>query len=191
MPRDPGETLFEAVAGTVIERYQRVWKAGTLRVNQAYLRQQLLPHFAGRHIADIERRDVRNWFASLIRDHSACGDVPFSMPVLSVIMREVGRVMGFKVAIARAWSERRGVSARPSARKEQCRAALVRRRDTQTGRNGFVCTHARGHREHCSVWAGRLLLLIGMQRRCKKQTLRWSDYREGHRSSTATARLVR
>ena len=38
-PRDPRETLFEAVAETVFERYQRVWKAGTLKVNRGYLRQ--------------------------------------------------------------------------------------------------------------------------------------------------------
>ena len=38
----PDETLFEAVAETVFERYARVWKAKTLYVNRCYLRNQLL-----------------------------------------------------------------------------------------------------------------------------------------------------
>ena len=91
-PRDPGETLFEAVAETVFQRYQRVWKAGTLNVNRGYLRQQILPHFAGRPVADIDRREVRNWFASL-RATPAAADR--SMPVLSVIMREA-EAMGLR-----------------------------------------------------------------------------------------------
>ena len=91
-PRDPGETLFEVVAETVFQRYQRVWKAGTLNVNRGYLRQQILPHFAGRPVADIDRREVRNWFASL-RATPAAADR--SMPVLSVIMREA-EAMGLR-----------------------------------------------------------------------------------------------
>ena len=64
-PRDPAETLFEAVAETVFERYRRVWKSGTLDVNRCYLKNQILPRFRGRQVADIDRRDVRDWFASL------------------------------------------------------------------------------------------------------------------------------
>ena len=46
-------------------RYERTWKARALAVNRNYLRNQLLPHFAGRPIADIEPEGVRSWFASL------------------------------------------------------------------------------------------------------------------------------
>ncbi len=91
-PREPGETLFEAVAATVFERYRRIWKAGTLDVNRCYLRNQLVPHFAGRQIADIDRREVRNWFASL---HATPAAADRSMPVLSVIMREA-EAMGLR-----------------------------------------------------------------------------------------------
>ena len=46
-PRDPAETLFEAVAETVFERYRRLWKPGTLDVNRCYLKNQILPRFQG------------------------------------------------------------------------------------------------------------------------------------------------
>ncbi len=88
----PDETLFEAVAGIVFERHARLWKAGTLHVNRGYLRNQLLPHFAGRQIADIDRQQVRNWFASLRATPAA---VDRSVPVLSVIMREA-ETMGLR-----------------------------------------------------------------------------------------------
>ena len=81
----PADTRFEGVAGMVFERYARVWKPRTLEVNRTYLRRQLLPWFAGRDIADINRQDVQRWFASL-RVTPAAADR--SAPVLSVIMRE-------------------------------------------------------------------------------------------------------
>ncbi len=84
-PSRPEETLFEHVAATVFRRHQRIWKAGTIRVNRNYLENQILPHFAGRPIADIDAREVRNWFASL---HATPVSTDRSMPVLSVIMRE-------------------------------------------------------------------------------------------------------
>ena len=55
-----GETLFEAVAETVFQRYERVWKSGTICVNRGYLRQQILPHISGRPVADIDVREIRN-----------------------------------------------------------------------------------------------------------------------------------
>ena len=91
-PRDPAETLFEAVAETVFERYRRLWKPGTLDVNRCYLKNQILPHFQGRQVADIDRRDVRDWFASL-RATPVAADR--SMPVLSVILREA-EAMGLR-----------------------------------------------------------------------------------------------
>ena len=64
-PHRPEEMMFEAVAEIVFERHERVWKAGTLYVNRKYLRNRLLPHFAGRPISDIDRQEVRHWFARL------------------------------------------------------------------------------------------------------------------------------
>ena len=61
----PEETLFEAVTGTVFRQYERRWKAETLYVNRRYLRNQILPRFSGRPIAEIDSRDIRRWFASL------------------------------------------------------------------------------------------------------------------------------
>ena len=81
----PDETLFEAVAETVFERCARLWKPRTLIVNRGYLRKQILPHFAGRPISDVDRREVRNWFASL---HATPTAADRSLPVLSVIMKE-------------------------------------------------------------------------------------------------------
>ena len=91
-PPHPGETLFETAAEIVFERYQRVWKARTLEVNRSYLRNQILPCFSGRTVADVDSREVRNWFASL-RATPAAADR--SMPVLSVIMREA-EAMGLR-----------------------------------------------------------------------------------------------
>ena len=163
-PRDPAETLFEAVAGATFERRSRVWKAGTLAVNRAYLRSQILPHFAGRQVADIDSRDVANWFASL-RATPVAADR--SMPVLSVIMREA-EAMGL----------------RPEG-SNPCKGI---RRYRRKGRERFLSddeirrlsaaltAHEGRHPEQVAVV--RLLLLTG----CRKGeilTLRWSDYREG------------
>ena len=84
-PHRPDETVFEAVAKAVFERYSRLWKAGTLKVNRGYLRKQILPHFAERQIAEIDRQEVRNRFARL---HATPVSADRSMPVLSVIARE-------------------------------------------------------------------------------------------------------
>ena len=163
-PRDPRETLFEAVAETVFQRYQRVWKAGTLNVNRGYLRNQILPCFSGRPVADIDSREVRNWFASL-RATPVAADR--SMPVLSVIMREA-EAMGL----------------RPEG-SNPCRGI---RRYRRKGRERFLsddeirrlsaALSAHAERKPLQVAAIRLLLLTG----CRKSeivTLRWSDYREG------------
>ena len=164
-PARPEETLFEAVAETVFDRYARVWKAGTLNVNRCYLRNQLLPYFAGRGIADIDGRDVRTWFASL-RATPVAADR--SMPVLSVIMRE---------------AEEMGLRPEDS---NPCRGI---RRYRRKGRERFLSdeeirrlsARLRAHEAHWpqQVAAIRLLLLTGC-RRSEILTLRWSDYREGH-----------
>ena len=164
-PHRPDETLFEAVAETAFERHARLWKAGTLNVNRSYLRCQILPHFAGRQIADIDRQEVRNWFASL-RATPVAADR--SMPVLSVIMREA-ETMGL----------------RPEG-SNPCRGI---RRYRRKGRERFVSDEEIRHlaaklkaheaQRPQQVAVIRLLLLTG----CRKGeilTLQWSDYREGH-----------
>ena len=159
------ETLFEAVAAAVFERNERVWKPRTLKVNRYYLKNQILPHFAGRPIADIDRREVRNWFASL---HATAVAADRSVPILSVIMREA-EAMGF----------------RPEG-SNPCRGV---RRYRRKGRERFLSddevhrlserlsAYSEGYPGH--VAAIRLLLLTGC-RKGEVLTLRWSDYREGH-----------
>ena len=163
-PRDPAETLFEAVAEATFERRSRVWKAGTLAVNRAYLRSQILPHFAGRQVADIDSRDVVKWFASL-RATPVAADR--SMPVLSVIMREA-EAMGL----------------RPEG-SNPCKGI---RRYRRKGRERFLsddeirrlsaalAAHEGQHPEQVAVV---LLLLLTGCRKGEILTLRWSDYREG------------
>ena len=165
LPFRPEETVFEAVAETVFERYSRVWKAGTLQVNQGYLRKQLLPHFAGRQIADIDRKDVGNWFALL---HATPVSANRSVPVLSVVMREAER-MGFR---PEGTNPCRGIRRyRRKARERFLGDDEIRRLSAR------LTAHA--DRKPMHVAAVRLLLLTG----CRKNeivTLRWSDYRDGH-----------
>ena len=169
-PRDPAETVFE--------RYRRVWKSGTLDVNRCYLKNQILPRFRGRQVADIDRRDVRDWFASL-RATPVAADR--SMPVLSVILREA-EAMGL--------------------RPEGSNPCLGIRRYRRKGRARFLSdgemrrlsarlsAHADSSPRQVAVV--RLLLLTG----CRKSeilTLRWSDYREGQlflRDSKTGPRMV-
>ena len=163
-PRDPGESLFEVVADTVFQRYQRVWKVGTLNVNRGYLRQQILPHFSGRPVADIDRREVHNWFASL-RATPAAADR--SVPVLSVIMREA-EAMGLR---PEGSNPCRGIRRYRRKGRERFLSDDEIRRLAET-----LSEHA--ERQPLQVAAVRLLLLSG----CRKSeilTLRWSDYREG------------
>ena len=161
----PDETLFEAVAEAVFERYARVWKARTLYVNRGYLRNQLLPRFAGCAIADIDPQEVRKWFASL-RATPVAADR--SLPVLSVIMKEA-EAMGL----------------RPEG-SNPCRGI---RRYRRKGRERFlsddeirrVSARLSAHEpaQPQQVAAIRLLLLTGC-RKGELLTLRWAEYREGH-----------
>ena len=163
-PARPEETLFEAVAETVFRRHARLWKPGTLAVNRGYLRNQILPHFAGSTVAEIDRSAVQKWFAALKATPVAADR---SMPVLSVIMRE---------------AERMGL--RPEG-TNPCRGV---RRYRRKGRERFLSDDelrrlsarlaAHAGRRPRKVAAVRLLLLTGCRRR-ELLTLRWSDYREG------------
>ena len=163
-PLSPDETLFEAVAETAFRRHERVWKPGTLHVNRSYLHNSIMPHFAGRPIADIDRQEVRHWFARL-RATPAAADR--SMPILSVIMREA-EAMGL----------------RPEG-SNPCRGI---RRYRRTGRERFLSNDeirrlsarltAHEDRWPQQVALVRLLLLTGC-RKGELLTLQWSDYREG------------
>ena len=158
------ETLFEAVAEEVFRRYSRNWKSGTLKVNQYYYRNQILPKFKGRQIADITQRDVRQWFASL-RATPVAADR--SVPVLSVIMKQA-EAYGY--------------------RPENSNPCVGIRRYRRGGRERFLSSEefhrlskvlARHEAERpLHVAAVRLLLLTGC-RRGEVLSLKWSFYREG------------
>ncbi len=164
-PPRPDETVFEAVAATVFDRYQRLWKPRTFNVNGYYLKNQIMPYFAGRPIADIDRPEVRSWSASL---HATPVAADRSMPVLSVIMKEA-EAMGL----------------RPEG-SNPCRGI---RRYRRKGRERFLSDEEmRRLSESLSEYSGRyplhvaairMLLLTGC-RKGEVLTLRWSDYRDGH-----------
>ncbi len=163
-PALPEERLFEAVAEEVFERYGRHWKPGTRKVNRNYLRKTVLPWFAGRNIADIDRQDVQRWFASL---HVTPVAADRSTPILSVIMRQA-EVYGY--------------------RPEGSNPCIGIRRYRRKGRERFlsepelrrlarVLDGYETNRPH-EVAFIRLLLLTG----CRKneiRTLQWADYGDG------------
>ena len=164
-PPRPEETLFEAVAETVFQRYERLWKPGTLEVNRGYLKNQILPRFAGRPIAGIDASEVRGWFAALAATPVAADR---SMPVLSVIMREAER-MGLR---PEGSNPCRGIKRyRRKGRERFLSDDEIRRL------SAVLSKHVEEFPQQ--VAAIRLLLLTG----CRKGeilTLRRSDYREGH-----------
>ena len=163
-PHRPDETLFDTVAETVFQRHQQVWKAGTLHVNRNYLRNRILPYFSGRPIAEIDRQEVRNRFASL-RSTPVAADR--SMPVLSVIMREAER-MGLRPGDSNPC---RGIRRyRRKGRERFLSDDEIRRL------SGRLSAHA--DRQPIEVAAVRLLLLTGC-RNSEILTLQWSDYRDG------------
>ena len=158
----PAAAAFETVAEEAFERYGRNWKPRTLEVNRGYYRNQILPWFGGRRIAEITRQDVQRWFASL---HATPAAANRSAPILSVIMRQA-EAYGY--------------------RPEDSNPCKGIRRYRQEGRERFLTVAE--IRRLGSVLAGRepdrrvavvrLLLLTG----CRKSeilTLRWIDYREG------------
>jgi len=60
--RPDRETPFETAAEEAFRRHARQWKPSTLSVNRNHLDRNILPRFAGRPIADIVPRDVRDRF---------------------------------------------------------------------------------------------------------------------------------
>ena len=163
-PHRPEETLFEAVAEAAFRRHERVWKPGTLDVNRCYLRNQLLPHFAGRSIADIDRQEVRYWFARL-RATPVAADR--SMPVLSVIMQEA-EAMGLR---PEGSNPCRGIRRyRRKGRERFLSDEEIRRLSAR------LAAHESRYPQQIAII--RLLLLTGC-RKGELLTLQWRDYREG------------
>ena len=162
-PPSDEETLFEAVAETAFRRHGRNWKESTLSVNRQYLRNQILPWFRGRQIAEITVQDVRDWFASL---HATPVAADRSMPVLSVIMK-VAEADGLR---PEGSNPCRGI--RRYRRRNRDRFLS----DAEFGRLGEALREAR---PSPAVSIIRLLALTGC-RSSEIRTLRWTDYRDGH-----------
>ena len=163
-PALPEEKLFEAVAEEVFERYGRTWKPGTCKVNRNYLRNQILPRFRGRNIADITRQDVQRWFASL-RATPVAADR--SAPILSVIMRQA-ELYGYRPEGSNPCT---GIRRYRRKGRERFLSGQELHRLAQV-LDSHEARHSRG------VAFIRLLLFTG----CRKgeiRTLQRSDYREG------------
>ena len=164
-PSSSDETLFETVAEEVFHRYGRTWKPRTLKVNRGYYRNQILPWFRGRQIAEITRGDVQEWFASL---HATPVAADRSAPVLSVIMARA-EDYGYRPEGSNPCKGIRRY--RRQGRERFCSIEEVRRL-------GRVL---QGHEARFPAYVAiiRLLLLTG----CRGQeilSLRWTEYREGH-----------
>ncbi|MXX88419.1 MAG: tyrosine-type recombinase/integrase [Boseongicola sp. SB0677_bin_26] len=162
-PASGEETLFEAVAETAFRRHGRNWKESTLSVNRHYLRNQILPWFRGRQIAEITAQDVRDWFAAL---HATPVSADRSMPVLSVIMK-VAEADGLRPEGSNPCS---GI--RRYRRQNRDRFLSY----AEFGRLGRALREAK---PYPSVSIVRLLALTGC-RSSEIRTLRWTDYRDGH-----------
>ena len=164
-PASGEEAQFGTVAEAAFFRCERIWKPRTAAVNRAYLRNQILPWFHDRPVADITNREVRRWFASL-RATPAAADR--SLPILSTIMRHA-EVHGH--------------------RPEDSNPCTGLRRYRRRGRERFLTAGevrrlgaALVAREAASPFPAavvRLLLLTGC-RQSEIRTLRWQDYRDGH-----------
>lgn len=158
-------TPFETVAEEVFRRYGRVWKPATLKVNRVYLRNQIMPWFAGRPVGEVTRAEVRRWFGTLRATPAAANR---SLPILSVIMREAA-VYGRR---AEGTNPCKGIRRYPERRRERF---LTSRELRRLGRElGDAETRA-----PLPTAIIRLLALTGC-RQSEIRTLGWGDYREGH-----------
>ena len=156
--------LFETVAEEVFTRYGRRWKPRTLVVNRQYLHNQILPFFAGRPVAEIDREEVQRWFRSL---HATPAAANRAAPILSVIMQQA-EAWGLRPETGNPCKGIRRYRQKPSERflspEEYSRLGKV------LGRHEV--------RQPFRVAALRLLLLTG----CRKSeiiTLEWRFYRDG------------
>lgn len=161
-----GERLkFHSVAAEVFRRYGRAWKAGTVKVNRSYLKNQILPWFGERPIGGIAHEDVMHWFSSLRTTPAAANR---ALPVLSVIMRQA-EVYGYRPADSNPCL---GIRRYRNPRRERFLTPREFRR------LGKALTELEGSAPR-PVAAVRLLLLTGC-RQGEVRTLQWRDYREGH-----------
>ena len=158
------DTVFEAVAEEVFLRYARHWKPSTLKVNRGYLRNQILPRFGGRQIADITRKDVRDWFMSL---HATPVAADRSAPVLSVIMAQA-EVYGYRPENSNPCTGIRRY--RRKGRERFLTDAEIRRL------GGVLSTYEADLPLQTAII--RLLLLTGC-RGSETRTLQWRDFRDG------------
>ncbi len=163
---EAGERLkFRSVAAEVFLRYERAWKAGTVKVNRSYLKNQILPWFGGLPIGAILHEDVMHWFASLRSKPAAANR---ALPVLSVIMRQA-EIYGYRPAGSNPCI---GIRRYPSPRRERFLASgELRRLGRALTKHGDSATRPAA--------AIRLLLLTGC-RQGEIRTLQWRDYREGN-----------
>ena len=164
-PASVEKTPFETVAEEVFRRYRRNWKPRTIAVNRVYLRNQIMPWFRGRPVADITRREVQRWFAAL---HATPAAADRSLPILSLILRQA-EIYGH--------------------RTEDTNPCAGLRRYRRRGRERFltvselrrlgVALAAQEAATPLPAAVVRLLLLTGC-RQSEVRTLQWQDYREGH-----------
>ncbi len=164
LPDDGHPIFFEDVADEVFRRYRRHWKPSTLKVNQIYLKNQILPWFRGRAIGEITRPDVQRWFASLQATPVAADR---SAPVLSVIFRQA-EIYGYRAEGSNPCTGIKRYRRRNRERflNEDEIRRLNRVLDTKFAKQPLLVTIV------------RMLLLTG----CRKSeilTLKWTDYREG------------
>ena len=159
------KTPFETVAEEVFRRYGRTWKPRTVTVNRAYLRNQIMPWFRGRPIADITRREVQRWFAAL---HATPAAANRSLPILSSILRQA-EIYGH-----RSEDSNPCVGLRRYRRRSRERFLTV----GETRRLGTALA-AQEAVTPLPAAVVRLLLLTGC-RQSEVRTLQWQDYREGH-----------
>ena len=156
---------FESVAEQAVRRYGRMWKPATLQVNQVYLRNQIMPWFRERPIADITRGEVRQWFGTL---HATPAAANRSLPILSIIMRQA-EIYGYRPEGSNPCTRIRRY---PEPRRERfLNSAEIRRL-------GQVLADA-STKARLQVAIVRLLMLTGC-RQSEIRTLSWGDYREGH-----------
>ena len=161
----PNPVPFEQVAEQTLRSHRRTWKPSTSAVNRIYLRNQIMPWFRGRPVAEIVRSEVRQWFGSL---HATPAAANRSLPVLSAIMREA-EVRGHRPVGSNPCTRIRRY---PERRRERYLAPAEIRR---LGR-ALASAEARTPLQVAIV---RLLALTGC-RQSEIRTLKWLDYREGH-----------
>ena len=160
----PRDTAFEIVADEVFRRYARNWKPSTLKVNQNYYSNHILPWFEGRPIAEITTRDVQQWFASL---HETPVAADRSAPVLSVIMRQA-EVYGYRPEGTNPCA---GIKRyRRQGRERFLSAAEIRRLAE------VLTRHEADHPQAMAII--RMLLFTGC-RIGEIVSLKWRYYREG------------